>query len=165
MRMSTVQIFNQGVNNLLDRQADVTKTQEQLASGKRIMDASEDPAGTARVLNITSDLTRIDSYQRNTDNLQSQLAMEEGALRSVLRDLQRVRELTVQGNNAAMSAADRRSVGAEISGILTRWLTQPTRRMRRVNTFLLAFRLTFNHSPEPLPVLLTVVMMVIVFCR
>ena len=118
MRMSTVQIFNQGVNNLLDRQADVTKTQEQLASGKRIMDASEDPAGTARVLNITSDLTRIDSYQRNTDNLQSQLAMEEGALRSVLRDLQRVRELTVQGNNAAMSAADRRSVGAEISGIL-----------------------------------------------
>jgi hypothetical protein len=27
MRMSTVQIFNQGVNNLLDRQADVTKTQ------------------------------------------------------------------------------------------------------------------------------------------
>ena len=55
MRMSTVQIFNQGVNNLLDRQADVTKTQEQLASGKRIMDASEDPAGTARVLNITSD--------------------------------------------------------------------------------------------------------------
>ena len=53
MRMSTVQIFNQGVNNLLDRQADVTKTQEQLASGKRIMDASEDPAGTARVMGVT----------------------------------------------------------------------------------------------------------------
>lgn len=118
MRMSTVQIFNQGVNNLLDRQADVTKTQEQLAAGKRILDASEDPAGTARVLNITSDLARIDSYQRNTDNLQSQLAMEEGALGSVLRDLQRVRELTVQANNAAMSAADRRSIGAQISGIL-----------------------------------------------
>jgi len=116
--MSTVQIFNQGVNNLLDRQADVTKTQEQLASGKRIMNASEDPAGTARVLDITSDLTRIDAYQRNTDSLESQLAMEEGVLGSVLRDLQRVRELTVQANNAAMSAADRRSVGAEISGIL-----------------------------------------------
>jgi len=80
MRMSTVQIFNQGVNNLLDRQADVTKTQEQLASGKRIMDASEDPAGTARVMGITSDLARIDTFQRNTDNLQGQLAMEEGSL-------------------------------------------------------------------------------------
>ena len=118
MRMSTVQIFQQGVNNLLDRQADVTKTQEQLAAGKRILDAREDPAGTVRVLNITSDLARIDAYQRNTDNLQAQLAMEEGALASVLRDLQRVRELTVQANNAAMSAADRRSIGAQISGVL-----------------------------------------------
>ena len=87
MRMSTVQIFQQGVNNLLDRQADVTKTQEQLAAGKRILGAREDPAGTVRVLNITSDLARIDAYQRNTDNLQAQLAMEEGALASVLRDL------------------------------------------------------------------------------
>lgn len=118
MRMSTVQIFNQGMNNLLDRQADVTKTQEQLAAGRRIMDAGEDPAGTARILNITSDLARIDSYQRNTDNLQAQLAMEEGALGAVLRDLQRVRELTVQANNATMSAADRRSAGAEISSVL-----------------------------------------------
>ena len=118
MRMSTVQIFNQGVNNLLDRQADVTKTQEQLASGKRIMDASEDPAGTARVMGITSDLARIDTFQRNTDNLQGQLAMEEGSLQSIINDLQRVRELTVQANNATMSAADRRSIGAQISGIL-----------------------------------------------
>ena len=56
------------------------------------------------LLNITSDLARIDSYQRNTDNLQAQLAMEEVRL-GILRDLQRVRELTVQANNA-MSAAD-----------------------------------------------------------
>jgi flagellar hook-associated protein 3 FlgL len=69
--MSTVQIFNQGVNNLLDRQADVTKTQEQLASGKRIMNASEDPAGAARTLDITSQLSRIDAYQRNTGTVQS----------------------------------------------------------------------------------------------
>ena len=91
MRMSTVQIFQQGVNNLLDRQADVTKTQEQLASGTRILDAGEDPAGTVRILNITSDLARVDAYQRNTDNLRGQLAMEENALRSVVNDLQRVR--------------------------------------------------------------------------
>ena len=118
MRMSTVQIFNQGVNNLLDRQADVTKTQEQLAAGKRILDAGDDPAGTVRILNITSDLARIDAYQRNTDTLQGQLAMEDSALSSVIRDLQRVRELTVQANNATMSPADRHSIATEMSGIL-----------------------------------------------
>jgi flagellar hook-associated protein 3 FlgL len=105
--MSTVQIFNQGVNNLLDRQADVTKTQEQLASGKRIMDASEDPAGTARTLDITSQLARIDAYQRNTDHGAKQFGLEEGALSGVINDLQRARELTIQGNNATMTAADR----------------------------------------------------------
>ena len=118
MRMSTVQIFNQGVNNLLDRQSDVTKTQEQLASGKRIMDASEDPAGTARTLDITSQLARIDAYQRNTGTVQSNLGLEEGALSGVINDLQRARELTIQGNNATMSAADRGSIAVELSAIL-----------------------------------------------
>lgn len=118
MRMSTVQIFNQGVNNLLDRQADVTNTQKQLASGKRILDASEDPAGVARALQVTSELNRIDSYQRNTQRVQDQLALEETALRSVVNDLQRVRELTVQANTSTMSSADRKSISTEISGIL-----------------------------------------------
>jgi flagellar hook-associated protein 3 FlgL len=118
MRMSTVQIFNQGVNNLLDRQSDVTKTQEQLASGKRIMDASEDPAGTARTLDITSQLARIDAYQRNTMAVQSSLNLEESALGSVVNDLQRARDLTIQANNATMTGADRRSVAVELSAIL-----------------------------------------------
>ena len=118
MRMSTVQIFNQGVNNLLDRQADVTKTQEQLASGKRIMNASEDPAGTARTLDITSQLARIDAYQRNTVAVQSSLSLEEGALGSVVNDLQRARELTIQANNASMTAGDRHAIAVELSAIL-----------------------------------------------
>ena len=118
MRMSTVQIFNQGVNNLLDRQADVTKTQEQLASGKRIMDASEDPAGTARTLDITSQLSRIDGYQRNTVAVQSSLNLEESALSGVVNDLQRARELTIQANNASMTAGDRHAIAVELSAIL-----------------------------------------------
>ena len=118
MRMSTVQIFNQGVNSLLDRQADVTKTQEQLASGKRIMNASEDPAGTARTLDITSQLARIDAYQRNTVAVQSSLNLEESALDSVVNDLQRARELTIQANNASMTAQDRRAIAVELSAIL-----------------------------------------------
>ena len=118
MRMSTVQIFNQGVNNLLDRQSDVTKTQEQLASGKRIMNASEDPAGAARTLDITSQLARIDAYQRNTGTVQSNLGLEEGALSGVINDLQRARELTIQGNNATMTASDRGSIAVELSAIL-----------------------------------------------
>ena len=118
MRMSTVQIFQQGVNNLLDRQSDVTKTQEQLAAGKRILNAGDDPAGTVRILNITSDLARVDAYQRNTNTVRGQLAVEENALSSVINDLQRVRELTVQANNATMSVEDRRAIATEISGVL-----------------------------------------------
>ena len=118
MRMSTVQIFNQGVNNLLDRQADVTKTQEQLASGKRIMNASEDPAGAARTLDITSQLARIDAYQRNTGAVQSSLRLEEGALSTVVNNLQRARELTIQANNATMNASDKQSVAVELASII-----------------------------------------------
>jgi flagellar hook-associated protein 3 FlgL len=50
--------------------------------------------------------------------VQSSLGLEEGALSGVINDLQRARELTIQGNNATMTAADRRSIAVELSAIL-----------------------------------------------
>jgi flagellar hook-associated protein 3 FlgL len=44
--------------------------------------------------------------------------LEEGALSGVINDLQRARELTIQGNNATMTAADRGSIAVELSAIL-----------------------------------------------
>ena len=45
MRISTSQIYDQNIRSIMNNQEDLVKTQEQLATGKRIITPSDDPVG------------------------------------------------------------------------------------------------------------------------
>lgn len=115
MRISTPQIFRQGTNAILDQQAGLGKTQLQLATGKRMVAPSDDPAASARVLDLTQALDTTKQYQWNADAAKSRLGLEEYALTSVTDLLQRVRTLAVQASNTAtMSNADHKAIANEV---------------------------------------------------
>ena len=115
MRVSTLQIFQQGIDNMLSKQRELVDTQEQIATGKRLLDASEDPAAAARVVEVSSQLAKIDQFQSNTTAATNQLGLEESALANFATELQRVRELTLQANNATLRSDDKRAISVEIS--------------------------------------------------
>jgi flagellar hook-associated protein 3 FlgL len=116
MRISTPQIFRQGTNAILDQQAGLGKTQLQLATGKRMTAPSDDPAASARVLDLTQALDTTKQYQWNADAAKSRLGLEEYALTSVTDLLQRVRTLVVQASNTAtMSNADHTAIANEVT--------------------------------------------------
>lgn len=117
-RISTLQIFQTGVSAILDRQAEVARTQQELATGRRIQSPSDDPAGAVRVLDIEEDIRRVDQFQRNASLAEGQLALEDSTLGEVSRVLQRVRELTVQANNASNGPAEREAIAVEIEARL-----------------------------------------------
>jgi flagellar hook-associated protein 3 FlgL len=115
MRLSSLQIFQQGISAITAQQSRLTDTQQQLATGKRILTPSDDPAAASRILDISEDLRLLDQYARNGNMAQAQLSQEELVLADVGTLLQRVRELVVQANNATQSPESRRSIGTEIS--------------------------------------------------
>lgn len=115
MRLSTVQIFSQGISAILAQQAKLSNTEQQLATGRRVLSPSDDPVAALQVLDITEDLQRIDQYQRNGNLAQGQLALEETALSNVGNVIQRVRELVVQANNASQGQDTRGGIATEIS--------------------------------------------------
>ena len=114
MRLSTSQIFQQSVTAMLNKQAELAKTQEQLSTGKRILAPSDDPAAATRILDLNQIIETTDQFQRNTDFAETRLAMEESVLTEVSDVLQRVRDLSVQANNATLSASDRQSMAVEV---------------------------------------------------
>lgn len=116
MRLSTTQIFQQGINSIVAQQAQLAKTEQQLATGRRIVTPSDDPVAALQVLDITEDLGRIDQYQRNSNIAQAQLALEESTLGNVGNVIQRVRELVLQANNASQGPDTRASIATEIEG-------------------------------------------------
>ena len=114
MRLSTSQIFQQGVTAMLNNQAELAKTQQQLATGKQILAPSDDPAAATRILGLNQIIETTSQYQRNADYAETRLAMEESVLTEVGDVLQRIRELSVRANNDTVSASDRQSMAAEV---------------------------------------------------
>ena len=118
MRIGTLNMFQQGVNAIIDRQNDIFRTQQQLSSGKRINRPSDDPSGAAQLLGLSKSLKVTDQHQRNIDSVSSRLELEDSSLAGVGDALQRARELTVQGLNDTNGPVARAGIAKEIRQIL-----------------------------------------------
>lgn len=114
MRISTSWIFQQGVNAMLDQQTALAKTQQQLATGQRILNPSDDPSASTRVLELDQLIDTTQQYQRNSDYAETRLQLEETVLSEAGDILQRVRELAVRANNDTLSAGDRQAIAIEV---------------------------------------------------
>ncbi|MCG8432439.1 MAG: flagellar hook-associated protein FlgL [Gammaproteobacteria bacterium] len=113
MRISTPLIFQQGVNAILEQQNLLAKVQQQLATGKRIMTPSDDPAGAARAGDLQRTLAQTEQYTRNSDVAKNRLSLEEQTLIGVGNVLQRLREITIQAANATQSNESRQLLAPE----------------------------------------------------
>jgi flagellar hook-associated protein 3 FlgL len=114
MRIGTLQMFRQGINSILDQQAKLFKTQNQLATGKRINSPSDDPTGAAQLVGLSESSKITAQYQDNILAARTRLELEDTALGSVGDVLQRVRELTIQALNDTNSATDRAAIATEV---------------------------------------------------
>ncbi len=114
IRISSQQVFSGGINRLQELNSNLNQTQQQISTGKRVNQPSDDPVAAARILKLDQELQRIDTYQRNTDLAENRLQQEENALARSIDIVQRIRELTVQAGNGSLSANDRLSISAEI---------------------------------------------------
>ena len=116
-RLSTLQFNQSGVSTILDAQAQVARLQEQIGTGRRIMTPSDDPSASAQLVTLNSELSKIESHQKNIAAATSALSFEEVALDSANDLLLRARELTIQGQNGTLSQSDRDAIANEIDGL------------------------------------------------
>lgn len=114
MRVSTAQIQSQGTTAMLDRFSNLAKTQLQLSTGRRMLQPSDDPIGSTQVLPLKEMVARHEQYGKNSDTAETRLILEDSTLGVVTNLLTRVSELAIQGNNEAMSAADRAAIAQEL---------------------------------------------------
>ncbi len=116
MRVSTTLIYQQGLQNILRKQADLLQVQGQLSSGKKIIKPSDDPSGASRVLDINEAIAQITQYSENSDYATQRLNLEESTLNSVNTVLQRVRELSIQAANTGVNdLQSQRAIASEVN--------------------------------------------------
>ena len=117
MRISSIEQFQQGIDSILNQQAKLNQTQLQLATGKKVLKPSDDPAVATQLLNLSSLKANNLQYDRNINTALNELELQESVLSSSGNVLQRVRELVIQANNATQGSETRAAIADEISNL------------------------------------------------
>jgi flagellar hook-associated protein 3 FlgL len=114
MRISTSEITNRALSNILTQQAQLSRTQTQIATGKRVATPADDPIAAVHILELQRALTESEQFGKNANAANNRLVLEEQALQDIGKLIQNVQERAVQGNTASTSESDRRLIATEI---------------------------------------------------
>ena len=80
IRISTGMVFDQGVTHMQNAQAALVKTQQQIASGRRLLTPADDPIAAAHSLDVQQSQAINQQYSRNGDSAKATLGLEDNAL-------------------------------------------------------------------------------------
>jgi flagellar hook-associated protein 3 FlgL len=114
MRISTAGIHHAALTALLSQQSVLSHTQGQIASGRRVQTPADDPVAAVHIMELQRALSESGQFDRNADMAKGRLTLEEQALADANTLVQRVHELTVQGNNASVDPASRKMLATEV---------------------------------------------------
>lgn len=118
MRVSTSQVFNAGVLGIQRNQAELFKTQNQLATGRRVLTPADDPLAAAQSLVLGQSKAVNTQYLDNQALAKSTLSLVETKLTAVANDLQNVLQRTVQAGSGALDAKQKGMIAQDLKGSL-----------------------------------------------
>lgn len=99
MRIATSTFYQRNALEMTQQQSMLANIQTQIASGKRIQQAADDPAGYTTSVNINQGIGRLQQFQANMTLAGQRLGLAEQTLNSVTSVLQRVKELAIAAAN------------------------------------------------------------------
>jgi flagellar hook-associated protein 3 FlgL len=105
----------QGLNRNL---SDLGKLQQQLTSGKVVSKPSDSPSGVNRAMQVRQDQAAAVQHARNISDAQGWMDFTDTTLQSVVTQVNRVRDLTVQASNGVtLSDSGRVAISTEVAAL------------------------------------------------
>ncbi|MFL0798699.1 MAG: flagellar hook-associated protein FlgL [Cellvibrionaceae bacterium] len=115
MRISTSQIYNIANKGINDANVAISKTQEQMSTGQRVLTPADDPVAATKIMQLNETLSRIEQYGKNVSLAENDLQLEETTLNSVNNLILRMQELAVQaGNTGVLTTNEYKALATEV---------------------------------------------------
>ena len=118
MRIASSTIYETGANQLSTLQSSLARTQQQIATNRRMLTPADDPIASARALEVTQSQSVNAQFAINRQNARAALSEQELALAGATGLIQDVQSIALRAGNSVLSAADRESLAVELSGHL-----------------------------------------------
>ena len=117
-RVTNLMTSQQLLDNINSSQDAISQTEEELSTGKRINQPSDDPYGASLAVSLNGQLSRLGDYADNVSDGTAWTSTGLSALQSITQQVQRVQELVTAANNGTQSPSEMQSAGAEISQLI-----------------------------------------------
>lgn len=124
MRISTSALYSTATTQLGTLQTQMARTQQQLGSNKRMLNAADDPIASARALEVTQSQSINAQFATNRQNARSSLSAQEVTMNSVEGLIQNAQSVAVAAANGTNSATDRTSYADQLQGQLDDLIAQ-----------------------------------------
>jgi len=118
MRLSSNTIFDSNVAAMGQQQTRLMQTQQQIASGKRLLSAASDPVAATRALDITQSEAINTQQAASRASARHTVSLAESTLQGVTSLIQDVRTSAVYAGNGTLNASDRATLATSLSGRL-----------------------------------------------
>lgn len=118
VRITQGMLYSRALQDVQSGLSRYAQLQQQVATGRRVNNLSDDPAATLRLLPLRNDLRNLGQLSDNVALARETLNTGAASLEDASSVMQRVRELTMQAANGTLSAQDRSSIGAEMEQLL-----------------------------------------------
>jgi len=106
--------LSRSIDSIVRGRAEISRLEQQIASGQRWQTLSEAPLDGRAVLTIDGDLRAADQYRRNIESARARLAVEDATLDAVTDSLARARELAIQQGGSLATPASRAAAQQEL---------------------------------------------------
>lgn len=117
MRISTVTMFEQSTASLNRQQGDFLKVSQQIASGRRVVNPSDDPQAASRAVGVDQSKAVTQQYTDARVSARNSLAQTESILNSVSDAVTSAKTLLIQASSDTLSDVDRESIASELKGV------------------------------------------------
>ena len=111
----TAQDLLANINQSMDR---LSTTQQELPTGKKINQPSDNPYGTSLSLQLNNQLGGLTDYANNVTDGTGWAQAANGSLTDITNAVQRIRELAVQASNGTQTQADMSADADEVNQLI-----------------------------------------------
>jgi flagellar hook-associated protein 3 FlgL len=112
------------VRTLSDRMRDLSTSQNQVASSKRVMYASDDPVAAGLILELRNRIQQNGQFQDNADNATAWLGATDSTLQQLNDLLIQARTDATEGANGTLSSDEMMTLANNVNGYLENILSQ-----------------------------------------
>ena len=114
MRIATANAYQNALDAMSQRQARLIRAQDELSSGRKVINPSDDPAVAANAERNRAEQRRLDAQTRINEYAMGNLTQAESVLGSINDLLQSVRESVIQAGNGGYTPDDRRQIATQL---------------------------------------------------